>query len=410
MKSINQQELQSLYPQMDENFERRMQHMLNALPHHQKSSRRWLRTAAVMLALLLMATAAYGFSRPAVVEWLVGNGDAGNKLEEAAQATTGTGEGDGIAVRMTGVVYDGEQLAFSYEVENNAPTQAALIALDPVMTIAGQAAYTDGGIRMVPSPHLDVLPVKRNPIADGGWCNDVGEGLDGEVVCELTFHVYRPQKAFALLKEPDEPLFNAEQYEDPFCLELLDSLNTLKSFDNVILLDASQLAVMNEYTFIERSGQPLEDIANEASHLEETAVIKVIFSFDASDPFVYDFSGAESVSLEDCRVEFHCLRFSALATTVDVRLIPLENTKQAAMELSQKYGQYGLLDENDEPVVYSDMDYMYEAWPYVTQMDGQWVCRYLSQMPGLLEFPSSVGFTVTTGEIACFDLPDRGEE
>lgn len=410
MKKVNQQDLQALYPRMDEVFEQRMLQMLNALVQNRRGPSRWLRTAAAMLAVLFACTASYAFSRPAVVDWLVGNGFSGSKLEETAQTTAGFGEADGIAIRMTGVIYDGEQLAFSYEIENNNPACAACVAIDPVMIIAGQEACTDGSVRMVPSPHLDVLPVKRNPITGGGWCYDMGEGLDGEVVCELSFHIYRPQKAFALLKESNEPLFNAEQYEEPFRSELLDSLNTLMSFENVILLDDSQRESIHGYTLIDSSGSPLENISAESSCLEETAQITVWFSFDASDPFVYDLSGAEPMRFDDCRVEFHRLRLSALSTLVDVRLIPVENTKQAAAEVIQKYGQYRLLDENGEAVIYSDMDYMCDAWPYVTQMDGQWLCRYLSQMPGVLEFPSSVGFAVATGEIARFELSDRGEE
>ena len=42
--------------------------------------------------------------------------------------------------------------------------------------------------------------------------------------------------------------------------------------------------------------------------------------------------------------------------------------------------------------------------PYVTQINGQWVCRYLSQMPGLLRFPESVAFTAGDDELIRFDL------
>ncbi len=40
----------------------------------------------------------------------------------------------------------------------------------------------------------------------------------------------------------------------------------------------------------------------------------------------------------------------------------------------------------------------------ITQIDGQWVCRYLAQMPGLLQFPDSVSFIAGGDELIRFDL------
>ena len=395
---------QALYPRMSEAFEQRMRHMLNTLPQKPETAGRgWLRPVLVLLTVLLLSTAAYGFSRPAVVNWLVGNGFAGKELEQTAQTVTGYGAADGISVRMTGAVWDGERLAFSYEMENSEPEQAVLVALDPTMTIAEKSARTDGGVRMVPTPHLDVLPVQRNPVADGGWCYGMGDTLTGEVECTLTFRVYRPQKAFAVMTEPDDPLLHAEQQEEPFRSELLDSLKTLQSFENAFFADASLQEAYQEFTFVYRSGTPMYDVTDAQAQLEETAQINVRFTFDASDCYVRDLSGA-NIPLENCTADVRKLRLSALTTQVDVRLLPETNTKEAAQELVQKYGGFSLTDENGDPLAYSDMDAMFESFPYAMQMEGQWVCRWRAEYPGVLEFPESVGFATEAGELMRFEI------
>lgn len=83
---------------------------------------------------------------------------------------------------------------------------------------------------------------------------------------------------------------------------------------------------------------------------------------------------------------------------------PKDNTESAAAALAERFGEFTLTDEHGQPVVYSDMDYLADFHPYVTCMDGQWVCRYLMEMPGLLSFPQSVGFTVNTGDLLRFEL------
>ena len=56
------------------------------------------------------------------------------------------------------------------------------------------------------------------------------------------------------------------------------------------------------------------------------------------------------------------------------------------------------LEQNDSPE-YAEMDSIYENRPWASQYDGQWRCRYLIQMPGLQEWPDSVGLTVKTGDL-----------
>jgi len=106
----------------------------------------------------------------------------------------------------------------------------------------------------------------------------------------------------------------------------------------------------------------------------------------------------------DFTVHAASFRLTPLRTFVDVQLLPRENTQTAAHALAERCGAYTLTDDQSQPVLFSDMDYCSSLLPYVTCMDGQWVCRYLIDMPGLLTFPESVGFTVQTGELLRFDL------
>ena len=92
-------------------------------------------------------------------------------------------------------------------------------------------------------------------------------------------------------------------------------------------------------------------------------------------------------------------RLSPLTTNVDIFLIPKENTEDAAKALVQKYGPMDLTDAEGIPVEYAEMDSIYENRPWASQYDGQWRCRYLIQMPGLQEWPDSVGLTVKTGDL-----------
>jgi hypothetical protein len=130
----------------------------------------------------------------------------------------------------------------------------------------------------------------------------------------------------------------------------------------------------------------------------------VSFEFDASVAFACEFADIDDIALEDATLHVEHFRLSSLETRIDLWLIPQENTEKAACALAEKYGEYTLADEQGESVQYSEMDYLASATPYVTQIDGQWICRYLSQMPGLLRFPESVAFTVGDEELIRFNL------
>lgn len=361
--------------------------------------------------VIAFATTAFALTRPAVLTWLTGNAPASKQLESIAQSVIGENTVDGITARITSVVYDGEKLAFSYELENEQPAMPVLVAANPMMSIDGKAVQLlhctadPYDPQMVPSPHLDVLPVKRNPAVGGGvvYVSDIA--MDN-VTCEMTFVVYKPENKFAAVILPDSMLANVEAYSGDARAEAEDSLNTLKSFQNLIFATEADLAseqwISENYTVIDGSGM-LYDMPDN-SHLYEFAQIKVSFDFDASVAFACDFIGSDDIALADAALHVEQFRLSSLATYIDLWLIPQVNTEEAARSLAKKYGAYSLIDEQGKAVQYSEMDYISDNDPYVTQMNGQWVCRYLSEMPGLLTFPESVGFTAGDAELLRFDL------
>lgn len=376
-----------------------------------RTGKRPSKLVVVAIALVLVfATTAFALTRPAVLSWLTGYAPVSTQLESTAQTIIGENTVDGITARVTSIVYDGNKLAFAYELENEQPDMPVLVAANPMMSFDGNEVqmYCTAdpyAPQMVPSPHLDVLPVKRNPVVGGGEVY-VSNNAEGKVTCEMTFVVYKPENKFAVALLPDSMQANVESYTGDARAEAEDSLNTLKSFRNAIFATEADLAneqwLAEKYTVIDGSGM-LYNLPDN-SHLNEAAQIQVTFEFDASVAFACDFAETDDIALTDATLHVKQFRLSSLETRIDLWLIPQENTENAARTLAEKYGEYTLADEQGETVQYSEMDYMAAATPYVTQINGQWVCRYLSQMPGLLRFPESVAFTAGDEELIRFDL------
>lgn len=416
MIDLNQQTLQRGYPAPSDAFVTRMDRLLHALPSKKENTMKQPLRVALIAALLLAAlcTAAFALSRPAVIDWLLtANAPASPQLESTAQVIQTKSTADGITVRLTGLVYDGTQLAFSYEVENAAPTQPALVLLCSGMTVDGQAVgiphyvANSGDARLVPSPHLDVLPVQRNPFPSGGWSNTIGAALTGTVTGEADFAVYRPEKAFAVLLPADSDFYD-DSIGGEYRAELDDALATLRSFPDVLLIDGSEedaeAWAAQGYTVLDRSGRPFFPVDDSRCHVVQTARITVPFTFDADNTFSCDFSGV-TFTHADYTVQVKQFLLTPLVTRVNAQFLPVENTEAAAHALAEALGAFILTDDSGQPVVYSEMDYMCSMQPSVTCKDGQWLVRYREELPGLQAFPGSIGFTVSTGDAFCFDIP-----
>jgi len=423
---LDQDTLRSGYSAMPDGFAERTTHLLLGLPHEKEVPMKRNITRVALIAKLLLAalcTAAFTLTRPAVIDWLLtANSTASDQLTSTAQVIHSESTADGVTIRLTGLVYDGTQLAFSYEAEVADPTQPALVLLSSDLTIAGQAVgiphyiTNTGDARLIPSPHLDVLPVRRNPFTGGGWSNTIGTPLSGIVTGEVCFEVYRPENAFAMLLPADSDFYD-ETIDGEYRAELDDALATLRSFPDVLLVDASEDVILFDdivddaevlaaqgYTVLGQSGRAIFPVDDPRCHVVQTARIAVPFTFDADKAFRCDFSGT-TFTLPECTTRVEQLLLTPLVTRVHIQLLPTENTEAAARALAKACGSFTLTDEAGHPVVYSEMDTMYSMYPTVSCKDGQWLVQYREELPGLQHFPQSIGFTVSTGELLRFDLP-----
>lgn len=411
---------------MSEEFSARMRQMVHTLPSEKEepSVKHAPLRAALVAALIIAAlcTAAFALTRPAVIDWLLAHdAPASPQLSSTAQDIHAEADADGVTARLTGLVYDGYQIAFSYETEVADPTQPALVLLGSDLTLNGQPVGVPhyvtnaGDARLVPSPHLDVLPVQRNPLSGGGWSNTIETPLTGTVSSEVFFDVYRPEKAFVVLIPADSDFYD-ESIDGEYRAELDDALATLRSFPDVLIVDGSEDIVFiddNEddaeawaaqgYTVLDRSGGNIFAVDDPRCHVVQTAHIAVPFTFDADNAFSCDFSGT-TFTHTDCTVQVEQFLLTSLVTRVYVQLLPAENTEAAARALAERCGAFTLTDEAGQTVVYSEMDYMYSMHPDVDCKDGQWLVRYWEELPGLQSFPQSIGFTVSTGDLLRFDL------
>lgn len=372
---------------------------------------------AVLCVLLVGMTVAYAITKPAILNWLLGYGNTNPFLEQSAQNITAENSADHITARINGVVYDGYQFAFSYELENDQPDQPAMVVLDGSVLVNGQSLGLNTSMndpKLVPDTRQDILPVRRNPTDGGAWSLPIRQELSGTVTCEVTFMIYRPIKGFVVVSEPEDNIYHLDAYDADEQAEILDSWNTLRSFKNIIIADRTDNDIerwsRDDYTVIDSNGWAYMsewDIGKEWTdaylfNLQETARIPVTFTFNTDTAVVCDFSDAEDVELSDCTVHIHRLRFSPLTTIVDVSLIPKENSKVAALELAKRYGPIDLLDENGLPLIYADMDYEFSPNPWAMEQwkDNEgWACTYSIEMPGLEAWPKSVGIITEREEL-----------
>lgn len=411
MKATDQEQLRQLYPELTNEFADKMEQLLLSLCRQQQHRVRphtAPRLALILLTIIVLLSAtAYAITRPKILNWLLHRSPASEALLTSAQEISAEGTADSITVRITGVIYDGISLSFSYEIENSNPAEPALVVLDQPILLNGtpvDLVYTRAAAehpQMIPSPHLDVPPVRRNPVSGGGDTHHF-DRLSGEVQCEITCRVYRPRLGFAVV---DDMLNTADNPD------IQDVLATLRTFTNTRIDDSTCFDPIRwaaqGFTAIEHSGSPLLGLETEIleGRLVETAVIPLSFTFDADNAVIYDFSFPADTIRPDCTVQVRNFVLTSLSTIADVYLVPAENTQQAAKALAHQHGTAVLTDGQGKPVIYCDMDWLSSDQPHIQQLrSGQWVCRYSISMPGLLEFPETICFCTEAGPLFSFDL------
>lgn len=381
--------------------------------------KRKISVAFILVAVLLLITVtalAVVVARPAILNWLLGYGDANPVLEQSTQNIIAENRADHITARINGIVYDGQQFAFSYELENDQPDQPAMIVVDSTALVNGQTldlAVSMDDPKLVPDPRQDILPVRRNPTDGGGWSQPMLQELNGDVSCEITFIVYRPIKGFAVISDPEGGIYHPDAYDEEVQAEIQDSWNTLRSFGNTIIVDPiendPESWCRDGYTVIDSSGIILGSEWDDTTlyNMRETARIPVTFTFSTSTAVAYDFSDLEDIELTDCTLRIHQLRFSPLKTVVDISLIPRENSQEAAQKLVERYGTLYLLDEKGEQLDYAEMEYEFSPSPWATEHwhdNGCWACTYCIELPGLQSWPENISLATDQGEVLRINL------
>lgn len=362
------------------------------------------------LLTLALAGASLAAATPQILRWLLGPDSPNEALERLAQPLKQSAAADGIAVTLTGAVCDGRQLSLSWQIGNAEPSHPALVYLKAatldgrdILLLEPDDARLDA--RWSPSFHLDTLPAARNPLAEGTTLLLPEPPAEGSSV-RLSFAVLRPRRALVVV--------DAQMHEDLSALgederrEMEDARQTLLGFEGLSVAPAGDLDagawLSRGFLPIDASGQVLlPDVCEDGafdSLFEETAVLSVAFSPAASPQDVLDLAPDAALPIEGGSAVLDALVLSPLSTHLALRLIPEENTRKGAQALLCAFGSVALCDGSGAPLRYLAMDFLSSGEGHVQQQDGQWLCLYSLDLPGLRETPETVQVRMTgNGEV-----------
>lgn len=396
-------ELRGGMPPMPESCKSALAHTLNALPDAPRARfPRWrLIPLAAALLLLALAGASLAAANPQILRWLLGGDVPGEALEQLVQPLGVTAASDGIAVTLTGAVCDGQQLSLSWQIENENPESPALVylqsaALDgqDILRLAPDAARLDA--RWSPSFHLDTLPAARNPL-EAGTTLFLPDAPAENALVTLSFAVLRPRRALVVCDERMNDDLQALGEEER--LELQDARETLLHFKDLSVAPAdgpdADTWIARGLLPIDMSGSVLlpdgmdEDEAFDEL-FEQVAVLPLSFTPNATAEATLDLAPDAPIPLPGCSAVFDSLVLSPLSTRVSLALIPQENTEHAALALLELFGEVVLCDETGTPLDYLEMDVLSSGAGHVQQLDGQWLCRYALDLPGVRMVPREV--------------------
>lgn len=385
----------------------------NLRPAHtgSRSKLRFAPVLALLLALVLLGTALAAMREQILVYLLGAQEESSPELTQMVQPLDVTGTADGIRVILSGALCDGQRIAFSFEAENENPASPAAIVLEDTVVhrerISGAFTSTATADRLlwVPSFRLDVLPVARNP-APGGMTAELQTPVtEGTISCTATFSIWRPRGELVVADAgmiEDLSGLDAETR-----LEYEDQRKTIYGFDDVMIADAAHLDALpwaqQGYTVIDLGGQVYEGAAAEYERgeyayawtesapfdaLEKTGEVRL--TFEVAVMPARELASGEEIALGDCTARMNRLCVSPLSTHIAFDLIPVQNTREAAEALRSTYGWLEARDENDQPLSYQEMDYLYAGQGAVCEQDGVWLCRFALDMPGLVSMPQAI--------------------
>lgn len=414
---MKQQELKHALGTMPDGTRRAIEQTLDRL-RDTPASRRKLRLApvlALILALALFGTALAAM-RDRILVYLLGTqGEASAALTQMVQPLDVSGTQDGMTLTVSGAMCDGERISFSFEAENADASRPAAVALD--YTIVGEerirgdftSTASQSDPLWTPSFRLDTLPVSRNP-APGGMTAELQTPVPaGKITCTAVFSILRPKGE--LVVADGRLLEDLSGYDEEAQREYEDQRGTIYGFAGVTIAGPDQLDALEwaqqGYTVIDLDGNVYD--GTEATYdggghtyswtqsepfeaMEKTGEIVLTFVVDVTPARIL--AAEDEIELDDCTARVQRLSVSPLSTHATVELIPMTNTREAAQALLHTYGWLELTDENGEPLEYHDMDFMQDGQGSVQETDGQWLCRFAIDMPGLSSMPDQIRLTM----------------
>ncbi len=372
---------------------------LSARPEAAYMKKRRLKLCVIAaMCLVLLGGIAYAADSYGVFRYLLGSAQPSAELAALSQTLGQSAAADEIQITLTDLVYDGNGLSLSYNVENLQPAQAALIRLES-LTLDGRsvtvACEDDSEALMVPSLHRDEAPVQRNPMLSGVTAVNLPE-LSGLVTGEITFSVLRPKAGFAIVSDELCDDAGLSDYDEAQLPDIQDQRAAALALENAVIIHENEAENYADRAQIEPGFGLLND-ADET--LTETARITIRFVLDASQKAGKDLRPAADTVLSNCTVHIESLWVSPLSTEATVYLLPSENTEEAAQHLAAYYGDMTLTDSSGRELTYAEMDYLSGNQPDVVCIGEQWICRYMISMPGVETMPDCVALQTQVGTI-----------
>lgn len=284
-----------------------------------------------VLALLLLLLAALGCAaaREPILNWLLGFGASNEALDALVQPLNDSTCVNGMTVRLTGAVCDGQQLVLSYSLENAHPETPTYVSIRAVRVNGVDELRLDPA-----SADEDALPVPFTSFQD---------------------------------PDSDEPTT-----ENPVSRGITVTL--------MQPIETDSLSVEIEFALLravsEGDAPDLEAFATLSKNITVAVTLATL-----------DLAPDKPILLSDCEAAFTRFTISPLSTRLDFALIPHINTQEAAQKLAETYGDIALCGADGQPVSYLDMDWLSSDSPQVECRNGQWQCAYSVDRPGLADTP-----------------------
>ena len=428
-------ELQNAYPALPQSTRQRMLQAARSASGQRGKARGSLRKGAVIALALLLALmgAAYAAARLGIIEYLIGRQEPTRELSRYAQKLRVRDEADGIAVTVTGAVYDGNELALAYEVENLSPENLAMLRIHSV-TLGGQTAdpifAVMGHDSWIPSAFgMQELSFSRNPVQGGMKCKVLSQPLNGQQEVVIRVVIQRPSRPLVVvdesLLEPLEAMEDEVQRAERKVM--LDGISACgvpiadgghqdpqwwhdRGYG---VLDRSGAFYWPEIQFEEGMSEADHDAMMEEArqlwsqevHMEETAEMVLRFFIDADKGLEnrkeYAFLGegrqTGEATLLDCTLRLNQFTMTPLSTRLAFDMIPLENTQEAAQALRGTYGWLDLRDANGQELAWADMEYAASNGDLHQDEQGQWLVQWDWTLPGVAAFPQEIHITARAG-------------